>query len=268
MKIIFLNIAILLMLSPLYSQNKPVLHTELDSIVNEMKDSISQINKRVNNADETYEIAKKYSETADKLINLYFTIFGGIFVLFGGSLIGFYFWTTRRYKKILEKQYIVFKKEVIRLLKTERDTKAIKKNAKLLFLFKKDMLDSNIEFNEMLNTILKEFESKNILKAYTNDVSQIDDENYKSFLTDKTPLKVVITNDQLFEGLSEEEVKSKASKLFTILNEKSIGFALFGNKRFGKTSHKYKAYSNEPYSFYTNLNNLLKYMVVAKDIKF
>lgn len=240
-----------------------------------INDSIKQIGKRVDNAAETLKIAKEYSKSADGLVSLFFTIFGTLLAVLGGGLIVLYFRTTSRYKKTLKNQYKNYKEKVDRLINNEVNTLKIKKNAKLLFLYKKnENVEKNIEFNALQNTIFKEFPNENITKSYTNDISMISDSNYTGFLSNESELKVLIMNDDLFNGLTDDngfvddgESNKKVKNFLKSLEESKVGLTLFGKTRLHEFEHSYKAYANEPYSVYANLNNLLKYMFVAKKVK-
>ncbi len=256
-------------------ETKLYIKTKIDSITKDVDDSIKQIGHRVNNANETYKIAKEYSKSADNLVSIFLSIFTGIFALMGIGLVTIYFNATKKYKKILKNQYKTYKEKVDRLISTETNTLAIKKYTKIIFLFKEDNVDENKFFNEIQKAVLNEFEEDNISKAYANDISKIKDENYDNFLKDKSKLKVLIMNDDLFkefwkseEGFIKEDKKEELKGFFKKLKDNNIGFVLFGKTKLSDIKNEYKAYANEPYSLYANLNNLLKYMVVSKGIKF
>ena len=78
---------------------------------------------------------------------------------------------------------------------------------------------------------------------------KITDSNIKTFI-----------NKLIQKNIDEKE---NAKSLVEELESNNIGVAIFGYEKL-PGYNKFKGYANNPYSFYSNLNNLLKYMYYYK----
>ncbi len=274
MKKYFFIILCFIVGSNLIAKDTLALQQDIEQLRHVMKDSIQQIGKRVDNGAETLKIAKEYAGSADKMISNFYGFLGVIATILGISLFAVYRRSLNKFNQVLEKKFAEQQKEIDRVLSTEKSSIYIKDNAHIMVIHKDSHDQSSGEFKKLEETIFNEFENPSHISA--NDLNELTDK-LAEFVKIDAPLKIILMNDDLFSDLETQKIREKweftaASKdiingSFDLLKTNEVGLVLFGRTYLDAFKLPYLAFSNQPYSTYTNVNNLLKYMMVAKKIK-
>ncbi len=248
-----------------FEAHQNAVNKSLENFESTLLDSLRQIGERVNNGAITLDIAKAYSDKADKTYNNFFNIITwgiGILAFLGlGSLWAIYEWIFIRYKKVLNERLREAEKTLRRILETEDETIFLKENSGILILDKDH--NSAQAFQTLKKSILKNFTNAKEAKLSSLDEFEFDIFS-KNSITSNNKLKVVVLNDRLLEE-SKEIQKAFLNKL--IIHK--VGLVLFGQIRLSdiEPDYHYLAFANQPYSVYANLNHLLKYMRIAENIE-
>ena len=248
----------------LQAQDTPVSQKEFNLFRTAVQDSIRQIGERVDNGAETLDIAKEYSESADKLQSIFLAFLGLLLAavaLFAG--LGIY----KHFK--INKKIAEYERELDRLLRTENETILLKRNAGILILHKGPQNKDDTAFKTLEKSIVNQYD--HAIHASLENLTdfKMDIFSNKGFNKNYQP-KVVVLNDDLFaefvndKGFVKEENKKTVKDFLYKLEKENIGLVLFGNTKLKDFNHPYLAFANQPYSVYANLNNLLKYMQATK----
>jgi len=108
----------------------------------EMKERIEQIDKKVDNGNETLKAAKEYSENADKLTDRFLAIIALFLAILAAagiaSFIAAYRNAVKRYEGVLKKEFEEYKVEIRSMLEGERQKQAIFDNTKILVISKRE----------------------------------------------------------------------------------------------------------------------------------
>ncbi len=174
--------------------------------------------------------------------------------------------------------------------------KVYKKDEKVVLFETKEQIFNNKDFNNFLeqdtfpkcviitddfftaseriikSKIKNEFEKfEKKVKQVNSKIKNIMDDFMKKerkyTIDDIEKMKKNISNSKLtnfIDNLLSEH--KEENEVFDILIEKEIGIALYGDEKLPSKykKYKYRGYANSQYSFYSNLNNLLKYMYYDK----
>ena len=156
-----------------------------------------------------------------------------------------------------------------RIMRTEENTIYIKEQARILFLYKSGTKLSHNNLSILQRLIKNEF-------SHTGDleIRQLSDAlhpAFNEFLSAKDPLKIVVMDDQLFEEYKTKdgysaEGSSAMQHFFDQLNQNETVFFNVGRSQLREFEITYKGYANEAYSAYSNINNVLKYMMAGKNL--
>jgi len=228
----------------------------VDSVNLELK----TIKKEVDLGNKALEVSELYSAKADELVDKTLSSLGIIIGLTGFGLgvgityfAGFY---LNRKKSELDRQYLSYKEKVDRLIQTEGETIDLKKSSKVYFVSR---VHSNA-LSHLQAIIKKEYGNNQYLnKSFAEAIAVIQQEDYL--------YKVIIIDDKelpatAYDANNEGWMKIKENIQALISND--IGMIIYSNMRIPDMGMKYSGFASKPYSFYTNLNNLIKFMWIDK----
>jgi len=255
------------------------------------KKDLQELEQRVEKKMEKSQAeTKDYIANSDTLEDRFFgmvdILWGIAGLLLGGLIAMIYQATKQQFMLKQEQKYAKFTDQIDRIVETEANTMYLKEAAYIMVVHKvpKPGNGKNVPLVAIEKLIFSEYQKRDYVIF-----DQLDDwkktKKFQQIIKDNDDLLVIVMNDDLFIGLQEgyEDDKGNKKKRFTtegeaivkpffdMLAEKKIGFFNVGRTDFRDVKEKgknyYLGYSNEAYSAYSNINNLLKYMMYAKDIK-
>jgi len=168
-------------------------------------------------------------------------------------------------------------KSLKRLFITERSTIMAKEQARLLFILKENGNNKPItDFRKMIEAEFLEGSEIAPVKAFDH-IENTPEFNRMVKSNDGEGLNLIIMNDDLFQEIGAEKEgpylklnqlgEKKALPFINKLKDNNIGLAIYGKLGLKDYNIPLVAYSNERYSLYSNVNNLLKYMAALKNAK-
>ena len=221
----------------LQKQNK-----EQNDIIRSLKDSISHVKNNAQKAEEVYQTAKEIYEIKDIFITWLIPL-----LLTIASLLGIGYWTKLWVSKLTKSNM----KEIKRLATNERWGIDLREKAFILIINKEgSTLQSNVD------KITKTFNNREIININNLKKDELErilkDKNIK---INKDELTIFIIDDNIDEMFPNDEEKKA---FINFLNKNNIGILLYGKGQL--PDYELKGFANNPYSLYTNLMNLLKYI--------
>ncbi|MEL6853227.1 MAG: hypothetical protein AAFP92_32245, partial [Bacteroidota bacterium] len=239
---------------------------------NQIQEKLQALRKEIKNGKDALEISERYSNKADGLVSLFLGLFGLILTL-ASVFLGFFLKSlfdrkTERMERDLQNQLQESIETFRRITSTEKESIFIKKNARILAVSGEDASPDLLAIQLALSNFNTEKLSISSLPDLLN--SRI----FREFMESDAPLRVMLVGDELFsetyngqagsDNLAELDMAAK--RVFSLIETQEIGLVNFGRMKMPKSIH-YQAFSNSPYSAYTNLNSLLKYMLATKEIE-
>ncbi len=273
-KIFVLTLSVFASFTILGQDNSFLKKEDFNQFQQTIQDSIQQIGRRVDNASEVLNVSKKYVESADKLHSSFISMVDILWAIFmfiaGGIVVTLINLWQKKYEDKINATIKNHTTQLNRLIKTEEKSIYIKENASILVVHKGSHSHNSLKFKTLENTILSEF--KGAKHTSVENFKELNKElNQNSF--SQHPLKIILLTDDLFNDLKDNKgffptnAKSTLNKTFDIMKKNNMGIILFGRTHLDEFNLPFVAFSNQPYSTYTNVNNLLKYMMVALNIK-
>ncbi len=256
---------------------------EFEDFKEKTEEQLESIKEKVENSGKT---TKDYIDSTDKLSDRFFgmvdILYGVAGLLLGGLIVATFQFLQEKYKlkkereheqfvKKQDEKYEALQKQLDRLAKREEKTIYIEENTVFLFIHKDENAQSYARLSEF-HGLLREYRNK-AATYFTHLEDWKNDSTFKTFMGNSSRLKVVIMSDDLFDDLSENgnftaEGKKQVMSFMAELKYKKVGFFNLGGTRFPKENKPtYIAFANELYSAYVNMNNLLKFIMTAEDIR-
>ncbi len=230
---------------------------------------------------ETQAYVNRSDTLNNRFIDMVSVLWGVAGLLLGGLIAMMYQAAKQRFMLRQESKYAQFTEQIDRLTETEANTMYLKSNAYVLFVHKDANFDKFDPFLNLRKLIMSEY-------AYADYVifNEMKDwqttAHFQQVIGNPNKLVLVVMNDDLLNDLKvkengkltdqfTEEGKAILQPFFQALVDKKVGFFNVGRSYvkgfYPRIGNHYLGYSNEAYTAYSNINNLLKYMMYAKGIK-